>query len=268
MIALGLALAGCTRSGAVTTATVASPSPTGASPGSSAAPTPKPSKAHAKPVAAPAAALRQVPVPQQVFVAARQPAHPLPTPATCHGVPSGLSASQLILVRSSGTYAQVSACRRSGSTWLLDLGPYSGHVGYTGVTPAGSKREGDGHTPAGVYSMGYGFGLSSNPGLAMGWRGVRSGDVWVDDPRSSLYNSWQTNPSNGRWSSAESLNQPGPYSLAQVINYNTARTPYQGSAIFLHVDTGGATAGCVAIGRDQLTAVFRWERSGTLISIA
>ena len=97
---------------------------------------------------------------------------------------------------------------------------------------------------------------------------MHSGDVWVDDPKSSLYNTWQTNPSNGRWNSAESLNQPGPYALAQVIDYNTARAPYSGSAIFLHVDTGGATAGCVAIGRDQLTQVFRWERSGAVISIS
>jgi len=155
-----------------------------------------------------------------------------------------------------------------GSQWFLDLGPYSGHVGYTGVTAPSGKREGDGHTPAGTYSLGFGFGVAPNPGLTVGWRQVRPGDVWVDDPTSSFYNTWQSEPSQSRWRSAEALNQPGPYAIAQVVNYNTARKPNAGSAIFLHVDVGGPTAGCISIGRDPLAAIFRWERAGTLIAIS
>ena len=65
-------------------------------------------------------------------------------------------------------------------------------------------------------------------------------DVWVDDSASSLYNTHQRTPANGRWASAEKLlNQPA-YNYAQVIGYNEARTPGRGSAIFLHVDQGAA----------------------------
>ncbi len=43
-----------------------------------------------------------------------------------------------------------------------------------------------------------------------------------------------------------------------MIAYNTARTPGLGSAIFLHVNIGSATAGCVSLPLGQLLDVLRW----------
>ena len=92
-------------------------------------------------------------------------------------------------------------------------------------------------------------------------------NVWVDDSASSLYNTHQRTPVNGRWASAEKLlNQPA-YNYAQVIGYNEARTPGRGSAIFLHVDKGAGTAGCVSLPTGPLLAVLRWERAGAVIAI-
>ncbi len=64
-------------------------------------------------------------------------------------------------------------------------------------------------------------------------------------------------------------NQPA-YDYAAVIAYNTARTPGLGSAIFLHVGTGTATAGCVSLPAWQLLDVLRWLSPGSrpLISIS
>jgi L,D-peptidoglycan transpeptidase YkuD (ErfK/YbiS/YcfS/YnhG family) len=101
----------------------------------------------------------------------------------------------------------------------------------------------------------------------MPWTRVDRRDVWVDDPASSLYNTWQRTPADGRWDSAESLYQPVDYAYAQVIDYNTARVPGRGSAIFLHVDDGNPTLGCVTLPRSQLVQVFRWERPGAVIVI-
>jgi L,D-peptidoglycan transpeptidase YkuD (ErfK/YbiS/YcfS/YnhG family) len=42
------------------------------------------------------------------------------------------------------------------------------------------------------------------------------------------------------------------YDYAAVIAYNTARVPGRGSAIFLHVGTGTATAGRVSLPRPEL----------------
>ena len=49
-----------------------------------------------------------------------------------------------------------------------------------------------------------------------------------------------------------------PYDYGAVIAYNTARTPGLGSAIFLHVGTGGPTAGCVSLPVAELLKVLRW----------
>lgn len=196
--------------------------------------------------------------------AARATRPPAPAKPTCT-VPSGVTARQVVVVRSSGSSATVRACRRSASGYQLELGPYSGHVGVNGVS--WSKREGDGATPGGTYPLRGGFGARANPGLAQGWFRVDANDVWVDDSASGLYNTHQRKPAGGRWTSAENLLNTPAYSYAQVIGYNEARTPGKGSAIFLHVDKGGGTAGCVSLPTSALLAVMRWERAGAVISI-
>ena len=194
----------------------------------------------------------------------RPKAAPAPARATCT-VPSGVTAAQVLVVRSSGSSATVRGCRRSGSRYLLELGPYNGHVGRNGVS--WSKREGDLATPGGTYPLRGGFGARANPGLAQGWFRVDPSDVWVDDSSSALYNTHQRKPVDGRWTSAENLLNTPAYNYAQVIGYNEARTPGKGSAIFLHVDTGGGTAGCVSLPTTALLAVMRWQGSGAVISI-
>jgi L,D-peptidoglycan transpeptidase YkuD (ErfK/YbiS/YcfS/YnhG family) len=181
-------------------------------------------------------------------------------------VPSGTTAPQVVLVDSAGAGATVRACRRSGSGYVQELGPWAGHVGRNGVTA--SKREGDLSTPAGVFPLRGGFGALADPGLRVGaWLRVDARDVWVDDPGSALYNTHQRTPANGRWASAEPLLNRPAYDYAQVIGWNEARTPGRGSAIFLHVDQGRGTAGCVALPTAALLAVLRWERPGAVIAI-
>jgi L,D-peptidoglycan transpeptidase YkuD (ErfK/YbiS/YcfS/YnhG family) len=216
----------------------------------SATPTPKPS---------PRATVR----PRTTTKAAPPPPAQRAT-ATCR-VPSGVTAAQVVLVKGSGSTATVRACHRSAGRYLLDLGPFYGHVGLNGVT--WSKREGDLKTPAGTYPLRLGFGVRANPGLRMGWFTVDMNDVWVDDSGSNLYNTHQRKPANGRWTSAEPLFNTPAYNYAQVIGYNEARTPGRGSAIFFHVDKGRGTAGCVSVPTAALLAVFRWERPGAVMSI-
>ncbi|WP_406829317.1 hypothetical protein ABEG17_09945 [Pedococcus sp. KACC 23699] len=210
------------------------------------------------------AATKPTPKPVPRPTATTTKPRPTPAAATCR-IPAGVSAAQVVLVDSSGSSATVRACRRSGGRYLLDLGPYYGHVGRNGVS--WSKREGDLKTPAGTYPLLGGFGVRGNPGLVTGWFRVDGNDVWVDDSASSLYNTHQRRPVDGRWSSAENLYNTKAYNYAQVVGYNQSRTPGKGSAIFFHVDTGGGTAGCVSLPADALLAVMRWERSGAVMSI-
>jgi L,D-peptidoglycan transpeptidase YkuD (ErfK/YbiS/YcfS/YnhG family) len=178
-------------------------------------------------------------------------------------------ADQVLLVRASGTRAQVVGCERVGEEYLRTLGPFAGRVGRNGVASHGKKREGDGRTPSGIFDLRSGFGTAKNPGLpdSFGWFKTRRADVWVDDSTSGLYNTHQVGPAEGRWQRAEKL-RIRPYRTAQVIDYNRARTPGRGSAIFLHRDTGRPTAGCVSLRVKPLRAVMRWERAGAVIAIS
>jgi L,D-peptidoglycan transpeptidase YkuD (ErfK/YbiS/YcfS/YnhG family) len=58
------------------------------------------------------------------------------------------------------------------------------------------------------------------------------------------------------------------YRYAAVIDFNYRRPVYgRGAGIFLHVQTGGPTAGCVSLREGALLAVLRWMRPGTRILI-
>lgn len=176
--------------------------------------------------------------------------------------------AQVIWVDGSGSGQSTRSCVRvSSGRYVVQKGPYAGHVGRNGVAAPGAKREGDGRTPYGAYPMCGGFGIYANSGLASSWLVTSSRDVWVYDSRSSLYNTHQRTPVNGRWVSAEAMRISPAYNYAQVIGYNERRTPGRGSAIFLHVDQGRGTAGCVSLPTSSLLALMRWQKAGAWIWI-
>ena len=191
------------------------------------------------------------------FLGVTPPAHAAPTPARLTGV---YDARQLIVVTNtswSSTYATLQTFeKRADGSWRRVHGPWTARVGRNGF--GSPKREGDGQTPVGSYGVQGMFGVRATPGVRYTWHRVDGYDVWVDDPHSAYYNLRKRKPANGRWSSAESLYQPTAYSYAAVIGYNRSRTPGNGSAIFFHVGTGGATAGCVSLPSDRLLPVLRW----------
>lgn len=157
----------------------------------------------------------------------------------------------------SSSYATFQAFSKgSDGKWRTAFGPWTARVGRNGF--GSPKREGDGQSPVGSFAVPSMFGVRSSPGVRMPWLKVDGYDVWVDDPNSAYYNRHMRKPAYGRWRSAESLYQPTPYAYAAFIGYNLARTPGYGSAIFFHVTTGGATAGCVALPQSQVVSVLRW----------
>jgi L,D-peptidoglycan transpeptidase YkuD (ErfK/YbiS/YcfS/YnhG family) len=213
----------------------------------------------AEPAAAPEADTAQA-APAQELTAAT-------TAASCAGIPRKTTAKQVLVVDGSGTKARVTACSRTASGgYQADFGPFDGRVGQNGVAVKGAKREGDGKTPSGAFPLRGGFGTAANPETKLRWMRVTRNDVWVDDSRSKLYNTHQVLPVRGRWTSAEQL-YIRAYKYAQVIGYNEGRKPGMGSAIFLHLDTGRATAGCVSLPSGPLLKVLRWQKPGAVIVI-
>ena len=87
------------------------------------------------------------------------------------------------------------------------------------------------------------------------------------DPKSSLYNTWQSRKATeGQWSSAENM-AISAYNYGFVINYNTQRVPGNGSAIFFHISSG-ATLGCVGTSQSNVVSILKWlnpAKSPTII---
>jgi L,D-peptidoglycan transpeptidase YkuD (ErfK/YbiS/YcfS/YnhG family) len=172
---------------------------------------------------------------------------------------------QLITVTAASytaTSATLRVFRLSGTRRVLVLGPWQARVGYNGIARPGTKHEGDGRTPSGRYGFSFFFGVQAPSGFAFPFRHAYTYDVWDDDPASARYNEWidDHTGSAGAGASPEPMHQVPAYDYAAVIAYNPARVPGRGSAIFLHVGTGSATAGCVSLPRAELVRVLRWLR--------
>jgi L,D-peptidoglycan transpeptidase YkuD (ErfK/YbiS/YcfS/YnhG family) len=182
--------------------------------------------------------------------------------AAAAGRPSAASTvRQLITVRAasySATSATLRVYKITDGHRALVFGPWTARVGYNGIAPPGQKREGDGRTPSGNFGFGFFFGVQRNPGFAFPFRHAYRYDFWDDDPSSPRYNEWVNARKHNAGADPEPMHQVPAYDYAAVIGYNTARVPGLGSAIFLHVGTGSATAGCVSLPRPRLIRVLRW----------
>lgn len=167
------------------------------------------------------------------------------------------SNNQIILVTTSGygtSYARIRTFEKINDKFaeILNVSGYIGKYGFAQVMSEGGMS-----SPRGKFSVGTAFGRYGNPGTRLNFRNITGNDYWVDDPNSSLYNTWQTGPVNGRWNSAEKMNIAA-YNYGFVINYNTSeRIPGKGSAIFFHVSSG-YTAGCTGTSQENVIKILNW----------
>jgi L,D-peptidoglycan transpeptidase YkuD (ErfK/YbiS/YcfS/YnhG family) len=179
------------------------------------------------------------------------------------GSASAAAVQQLIVVRVasySSTYATLTGYRVSGGRRVRVFGPWTARVGYNGIARPGRKREGDGRTPSGTYGFSFFFGVQPKLRFSFPFRHAFTYDFWDDDPASPRYNEWVNARVSNPGANPEPMHNVPAYDYAAVIAYNTARVPGLGSAVFLHVGTGGPTAGCVSLPRAELIGVLRWLR--------
>jgi L,D-peptidoglycan transpeptidase YkuD (ErfK/YbiS/YcfS/YnhG family) len=151
------------------------------------------------------------------------------------------------------------------------FGPWRARVGRNGLSA--HHREGDGTTPTGTYGIGpVVYGIDPDPGLRLRYHRLVCGDWWDEDSRSPTYNTFRhvacgSSPPFGGGSEALWRITPA-YRLFALIQYNVAPVvPGGGSAIFLHVDTGRATNGCVSLPQSELRSLLVRLRTGATISI-
>lgn len=179
---------------------------------------------------------------------------------------------QLVCVTARGSSAEIRCFEKNNTVgWFLvePLGMITGFTGRNGISH--SKREGDGCTPAGLFKLGYAFGMNEKPETKMKFRKITAESCWIDDPGSRHYNTWIEGKDGADWKSAEYLaDYPREYAYAAVIEYNTAeRIPGKGSAVFLHCGSK-PTSGCIAMPEQELLKILKWldpeKQPGILIT--
>jgi L,D-peptidoglycan transpeptidase YkuD (ErfK/YbiS/YcfS/YnhG family) len=179
--------------------------------------------------------------------------------------PPPASARQLITVEASTartTYATAWIWRRSGVCWVAAGAPYPARVGVNGMRL--NRREGDGTTPIGTFPIAATmYGNAANPGVRFRYVRLRCGDWWVEDPQSSVYNTFVRLGCGVRppfrVTTPDMSKERRAYVHLAVIEFNMDPVvPGRGSGIFLHAQTGGPTNGCVSLRRADLVHVLRW----------
>ncbi len=171
---------------------------------------------------------------------------------------STLHSSQVIVVQAGeGVSATLSLWHEKDGQWGLAGGPWSAVIGKNGMAQSGQKKEGDGKTPAGLFSIAFAFGEAKQATTALPYRMASDQDIWVDDPASPLYNQWTQLPTTAH--SFERMKRKDTlYKLGLVVDYNqNPVVPGAGSAIFIHVWRSPikGTAGCAALAEENLRAL-------------
>lgn len=169
--------------------------------------------------------------------------------------------------------------RDDNGTWTVTMDATPTYLGYGGLAPAATRRQGTGTTPAGTFDVLRSFGRSPDPGTRLPYRRVDRDDAWTYNPRvPATYNLFQD--ADVSWTSygryVEMLWSYGrQYDYVAVLDYNlpggtvtrdargVRRTSEPantraGGGIFLHVSKGEPTAGCIAIERSRMRDLMRW----------
>ena len=182
-------------------------------------------------------------------------------------IASAKDASSVILVKSYKNTADLTFMVNEGGFWKEVLSTNQAWVGKNGVT--NHKQEGDGCTPAGVYTLSQPFGCEDAPEGVEGYTKLTEDEYWVDDGDSKYYNTMvRKSEADEEWKSAEHLiEEDVAYAYACNIDYNTQCVPGNGSAIFLHCSTGRPTAGCVSVPQDVMIQLLQLINDDTVIII-
>ncbi len=151
---------------------------------------------------------------------------------------------------------------RSGLGWGEGL-----HAGIPVDRPL--KREGDGRSPAGVFTLSTAFGFASTKemrGLHFPYLQITEALECVDDGASQHYNTLVDRNKLGAsdWQSSEKMFLiKHDYRLGVFVEHNTQPSrPGFGSCIFLHIWSKPTepTIGCTAMADDEMEAIIKWLR--------
>jgi len=198
-----------------------------------------------------------------VFVAHRalagtlEPAAQPRTPAA--QAPAAYVTDQMVLVTGAKVGSTTGILRVMdlvGGVWVQRLS-VAARFGRKGLIDGTKRAEGSNTTPTGIWLIpGYVFGTHAAPpaGTRLGYRRITSRSWW-SSKAGSTYNTWVEASS---WPGERLADSPSAYEFAVSTGYNALPNECvygRGTAIFLHVQGSGLTAGCVAIPRSDMIRV-------------
>jgi D-alanyl-D-alanine dipeptidase len=148
---------------------------------------------------------------------------------------------------------------RNGMAWGKGL-----HGDAIGEGPV--KKEGDGRSPAGIFSLGPAFGYVTREQageMRLPYVQAIATLECVDDPYSAYYNRIVERDcvENPDWKSSERMRRDDDqYRWGVVVDQNAQGEPGCGSCVFLHVweTPGKGTAGCTAMNLSSMEDFLRW----------
>lgn len=177
--------------------------------------------------------------------------------------------SQAITVNHTrGSRARVTLWRRTHLGWEAKVVTTRGRIGYGGLVRPERRRQGSGTTPLGTYDLPFSFGTGdARATWDLSYRRFDGDDYWVQDNASDFYNRFRDRDQGGfRWwlgsgsaNGSERLADFGKqYRMAIVTGFNyEEQVRRRGAGIFLHVNGGGATAGCVSVPKRVMKRLMR-----------
>ncbi len=126
------------------------------------------------------------------------------------------------------------------------------------------KHEGDGCSPAGIFSLSKIFSYNNLTDLQFPFKQVDENDLCVDDVTSLYYNLLIDDDTIALkdYTSFESMQRNDlQYEYGVWVNYNTSpQIAGAGSCIFLHIwkDENHGTSGCTAMEKENMLTLIHW----------
>jgi L,D-peptidoglycan transpeptidase YkuD (ErfK/YbiS/YcfS/YnhG family) len=172
--------------------------------------------------------------------------------------------------------------KNANGTWSAKFAAMPARNGYGGWEWAGKRVQNTGTTPMGTFRITSAFGLKANPGALLPYVQADGDDYWVGDNKDpktyNLFQPWASSTRTWRIGESEKLSAyPTQYEYVAVVDFNrpvgssvtwdsahsqrvTSKpvSTVRGSAIFLHINGAGSTAGCVSVGRANMLTVLKW----------
>lgn len=185
--------------------------------------------------------------------------------------------SQILLVITDGwndSRGVILFYERNGDSWILAADTIPAIIGRNGLGWAASqkgnykgpiKREGDGRSPAGIFRITGIFGfapLNESPGFNLPYTHITSVFECIDDSASQYYNAIVRNDTVAvkDWRRSEKMSRfTNAYEWGLTINFNTEPVAKgDGSCVFIHIwdESGGATAGCTSVSKENLLLII------------